>query len=193
MQDSFINLVNEDILVLGQTPSVFMQLIKNDKKDPKMRKLEKSLRKSGVNSAFCQNAFDCAVKHLSNRLKNIRTDLLREGFDIFAKSKVLFAMSVTGHSKADMLAVLEEVGQKFHLECAAKLREMDDDRFRFIQQDLLVHYQLISMEYRIPQLRSVSVPLDPRLMKLEPSVNTSMPYSRSIPAPIPCIRSGRIG
>lgn len=183
MQRTFTALVNEDILALDQTPSVFMQLVKNDKKDPEMRKLEKSVRKSGINSAFCQNAFDCAVTHLSNRLENIRMDLLREGFDIFAKSKILFGMSVTGHSKADMIAALEEIGQKFHLECATILREMDDGQFRFIQQDLLIRYQSISMEYRIPQLRSVSVPLDSRLMRLEPSVSTSMPYVISITDP----------
>lgn len=183
MQHIFTALVNEDILILDQTPSVFMQLVKSDKKDSEMRKLEKSLRKSGVNSAFCQNAFDCAVTHLSNRLENIRMDLLREGFDIFAKSKVLFGMSVIGNSKEDMIAVLDEIGQKFHLECAAKLRKMDDDRFRFIQQDFLIRYQSISMEYRIPQLQSVSVPLDSRLMRLEPSANTSMPYVISITDP----------
>ncbi|MEI3186684.1 MAG: hypothetical protein V8S27_01295 [Lachnospiraceae bacterium] len=65
-----------------------------------MRQLEKSMRPVGMNSAFCQNAFDIAVTHLSNRLNNIRQDLLSEGMDVFAKSKVLFAMAVMGKSQS---------------------------------------------------------------------------------------------
>ena len=65
-----------------------------------MRKLEKAIRPEGINSAFCQNAFDAAVVQVSGHLNNIRLDLLSEGMGIFAQSKVLFAMSVMGCSKA---------------------------------------------------------------------------------------------
>ena len=68
MEVSFADLVCRDIRILDRTPEVFLQLVKNDKKDPEMRKLEKSIRVQGYNSAFCQNAFDMAVTHLSNRL-----------------------------------------------------------------------------------------------------------------------------
>lgn len=44
-------------------------------------------------------------------------------------------------------------------------------------------YAMLSLEYRVPQLKSVSVPLDSRLMKIEPSVNTSFPYVISITDP----------
>ena len=69
-----------------------------------MRKLEKTLRVSGYNSAFCQNAFDQAVNHLSNRLDSIRTEMIPI-FGIFARSKVLFAMSVSGLSGGDVSVV----------------------------------------------------------------------------------------
>ncbi len=42
------------------------------RKIPKMRKLEKAIRPEGINSAFCQNAFDAAVVQVSGRLNNIR-------------------------------------------------------------------------------------------------------------------------
>lgn len=99
IQDSFTELVNQDIQILNEDRSVLLQIIKNDKKDPDMRWLEKSLRPSGINSAFCQNAFDMAVTHLSNRMDNIRKDLMQENTGIFSRSKVLFAMSILQYGK----------------------------------------------------------------------------------------------
>ena len=86
-----------------------LQIIKNDKKDSKMRSIEKSLRPKQMNSAFSQNAFDCAVTKLSTRLDNIRQEM-RDGFDnIFTSSKVLFALSVMKKSQNEMISVLEDI------------------------------------------------------------------------------------
>ena len=71
-------LINRDIDLLEKNPDIVLQLVKNDKKDPQMRKLEKAIRPEGINSAFCQNAFDAAVVQVSGRLNNIRLDLLLE-------------------------------------------------------------------------------------------------------------------
>lgn len=46
MQASFTALVNRDIRLLEEDVSVFLQLVKNDKKDPDMRRLEKSIHPS---------------------------------------------------------------------------------------------------------------------------------------------------
>ncbi len=100
MQNSYIALINRDIELLEKNPDIVLQLVKNDKKDPQMRKLEKAIRPEGINSAFCQNAFDAAVVQVSGRLNNIQLDLLSEGMGIFAQSKVLFAMSIMGWLKA---------------------------------------------------------------------------------------------
>ena len=113
MVSAFSELVNRDIRILDSTPGIFLQLVKNDKKDPEMRKLEKPLRIPGYNSAFCQNAFDQAVTHLSNRLDSIRMEMIPM-FGIFARSKVLFAMSVSGSSRRQMASALASIGQKFH-------------------------------------------------------------------------------
>lgn len=85
MQDLFTTLVNQDIQILSDREDLMLQLVKNDKKDSQMRKLEKMIRMPGINSAFCQNAFDTAVTHLSNRLDNIRLDLFSEVMDICKK------------------------------------------------------------------------------------------------------------
>lgn len=183
MQASFTALVNHDIRILDENPSILMQMVKNDKKDPDMRKLEKSIRVPGVNSAFCQNAFDMAITHLSNRLNAIRTEMISDGFDLFAKSKVLFAMSVSGRSRNDMITAMEALKQDFHQECAATLRSMSDIEFMNIQKDLMFCYQTRCLEYQVPKLRSVSVSLDSRLMKLEESTDTTFPYVLTISDP----------
>ena len=84
MQNSYTALINRDIELLEKNPDIVLQLVKNDKKDPQMRKLEKAIRPEGINSAFCQNAFDAAVVQVSGHLNNIRLDLLSEGMGIFA-------------------------------------------------------------------------------------------------------------
>ena len=75
IQSYYTDLVNRDIEILSSKPDLTMELVKNDKKAPVVRALEKSIRPAGVNSAFCQNAFDCAFTTLANRLDTIRIDM----------------------------------------------------------------------------------------------------------------------
>lgn len=176
MQTVFTALVNEDIQILSTREDLMMQLVKNDKKDSTMRTLEKTIRRKGLSSAFSQNAFDVAVTHLSNRLDEIRLDLLAEGMDPFARSKVLFAMSIMRRSRLEMISAMEDLKEDFYLDCAKKLRDMTEEEFMITQKIFQDLYAMKCMEYRIPQLRSVSVPLDSRLMKIEPSDHVKTPY-----------------
>lgn len=176
IQSDFTALVNRDIQMLDHSTSVFLQIVKNDRKDPDMRKLERSMRPASVNSAFCQNAFDAAVTHLSNRLDSIRLDMLQEGIGLFAQSRVLFAMSVMGRSCTEMIMLMKEIGQKFHLECADALERMVEKDFSAAQMEFADSYASRCLEYRVPVLRNVSVPLDSRLMRLERSTSIRMPY-----------------
>ena len=184
MQNSYTALINRDIELLEQNPTIMLQLVKNDKKDPEMRKIEKAIRPEGVNSAFCQNAFDTAVVQVSNRLNNIRLDLLSEGMEIFAGSKVLFAMSIMGCSRKKMEETMQQFEGVFYEECAKKLHELSEREFFHLQLEFQERYASKSLEYRIPKLRSVSVPLDSRLMKIEKSTDTKMPYVITITNPL---------
>ena len=149
MEASFADLVCRDIRILDSSSEVFLQLVKNDKKDPEMRKLEKTIRVQGYNSAFCQNAFDMAVTHLSNRLEAIRLGLIPQ-FGILALSKVLFAMAVPGASRADMISSMKSLGKKFHMDCARKLEAVDDSSFSFLTAEFRDQYAMSCMEYRLP-------------------------------------------
>ena len=103
MQAEFVKLINNYIKALNDNTKVTLQLVKADNKDSQMRAFEKSIRPEKVNAAYCQNAFDIAVTHLANRLDNIRLDMCMECKSIFTTSKVLFAMSIDGRSKAEMI------------------------------------------------------------------------------------------
>ena len=184
MQNSYTALVNRDIELLEQNPSIVLQLVKNDKKDPEMRKFEKVIRPEGINSAFCQNAFDAAVVQISNRLNNIRLDLLSEGMGIFAGSKVLFAMSVMGCSKQKMEETMHQIEGTFYKDCVKTLNELSEKEFSDLQMEFQERYASKSLEYRIPTLRFVSVPLDSRLMKIEQSTDTKMPCVIMITNPL---------
>ena len=49
MQDFYTALINRDIELLEKNPDIVLQLVKNDKKDPQMRKLEKPfVRKESI-------------------------------------------------------------------------------------------------------------------------------------------------
>ena len=88
IQTLFLMLVNENINIICQHETEFMmQLIKNDKKDGSVRAFEKKIRKDGINSAFCQNAFDEAFTKLSTRLNNIRLEMIPV-CGLFVQSKI---------------------------------------------------------------------------------------------------------
>lgn len=87
-----------------------LPLLKNDKKDFLLRKLEKGYRVKTLTSAYSQNAFDEAVTLLHNRLENIRKDVIAatEG-SMFAVSVLLFHAVLTGQSREEMCDTLIRV------------------------------------------------------------------------------------
>lgn len=186
MQDFFTDMVNDLIRRLDSCPDITLQLVKNDKKDSRMRQLEKSLRPKGINSAFCQNAFDMAVTHLSNRFDAIRKEMYADAQNLFTSSKVLFAMSVDGRSRQEMTAAMKEIAsgtkkdKTFYEDCIRELTGMSDTDFLFRQKEFQDDYVCLSLEYRLPELKRAQVPLDSRLMTLEPSGNIKAPYVISV-------------
>lgn len=109
IQKLFTRLVNNNIQGINNCEWMHVQLIKNDKKDPQVRAYEKSIRPKGVNSAFCQAAFDTAFTHLSNRLNTIKDDMYREHDDVFTSSKVLFGMALDHATKAEMIDAMLKI------------------------------------------------------------------------------------
>lgn len=184
MQTEFVKLINNYIKALNSNTGATLQLVKADNKDSQMRAFEKSIRPEKINAAYCQNAFDIAVTHLSNRLDNIRLDMCRECKSIFTTSKVLFAMSIDGRSKAEMITAMHDISKNvkskkdtsFYDDCARELELIEDSEFKFMQQEFHVIYDMVSCEYKIPYVNRSQIPLDSRIMTIEPSENIEAPY-----------------
>lgn len=185
-QKTFLQLVNGDIDILAEREDIYLQLIKNNKKDSELRKLEKNLRPEGLNSAFCQVAFDTAVTHLSNRLDRIRLNMYAEEQTIFTQSKVLFAMMLSHAEKQSMVDAMLEISKKksdFYASCVEKLTAMTEQEFYQASLSFQDSYVMYDAEYKIPQLSSVELPMDSRLMRIEESTQIKAPYVISVTNP----------
>ena len=64
----------------------------------------------------------------------------------------------------------------FYDECAEELESIEDSKFKFMQQEFRVIYDMVSCEYKIPYITRSQIPLDSRIMTIEPSENIEAPY-----------------
>ncbi|MCH4014203.1 MAG: transposase [Solobacterium sp.] len=198
MERKYVELINFNIEALMAVPDIHVQLIKNDKKDSCVRQLQKQLRPRDINSAFCQNAFDTAFTKLSNRLDAIRLEMFKTIDSIFCQSKVLFGLCLDGVTKDEMTACLNKVvnavrnkkDTAFYLDCIAQLQNMSADEFEAQMIELRDLYDMVSVQFRIPHVKSEAIPFDSRLMKIEPSTDTAMPYVITLSSPF--VKGNRI-
>lgn len=184
MQTEFTKLINRYIKQIYNNSNLTLQIVKDDKRNSQITAFEKNIRPDKINAAYSQNAFKIAITHLSNRLDNIRLDMCKECKSIFTTSKVLFAMSIDGRSKAEMITVMQNISKSvkskkdtsFYDECAEELKSIEDSEFEFMQQEFRVIYDMVSCEYKIPYITRSQIPLDSRIMTIEPSENIEAPY-----------------
>lgn len=64
----------------------------------------------------------------------------------------------------------------FYDDCAEELKSIEDSEFEFMQQEFRVIYDMVSCEYKIPYVTRSQIPLDSRIMTIEPSENIKAPY-----------------
>lgn len=184
MQTEFTKLINRYIKQIYNNSNLTLQIVKDDKRNSQITAFEKNIRPDKINAAYSQNEFKIAITHLSNRLDNIRLDMCKECKSIFTTSKVLFAMSIDGRSKAEMITVMQNISKSvkskkdtsFYDECAEELKSIEDSEFEFMQQEFRVIYDMVSCEYKIPYITRSQIPLDSRIMTIEPSENIEAPY-----------------
>ena len=184
MQDEFTKLINRYIKQIYNNSNLTLQIVKDDKRDSQVTAFEKNIRPDKINAAYSQNAFKIAITHLSNRLDNIRLDMYRECKSIFTTSKVLFAMSIDGRSKTEMITAMQDIAKSvkskkdtsFYDECVEELESIEDSEFEFMQNEFHVIYDMVKCEYKIPYVTRSQIPLDSRIMTIEPSKNIKAPY-----------------
>lgn len=182
MERRYVELINFNIVNIMKASDIHLQLIKNDKKDPYIRTMQKQLRPKDINSAFCQNAFDTAFTKLSNRLDAIRLEMYKTMDTIFCQSKLLFGLCLDRASKEDIISSVHKVmlsskkDISFYQECLSQIRDMSDTEFEFQMNDLFDLYGMISTQFKIPFVKKEAMSFDSRLMKIESSNSTVMPY-----------------
>ena len=184
MERKYVELINFNIEALMAVPDIHVQLIKNDKKDSYVRQLQKQLRPKDINSAFCQNAFDASFTKLSNRLDAVRLEMFKTIDSIFCQSKVLFGLCLDCANKDKMIASLNEVIKaarikkdiNFYLDCIAQLQNMSADEFEEQMMEFRDLYDMVSIQFKTPHVKSEAIPFDSRLMRIELSTDTVMPY-----------------
>ena len=198
MEHKYVELINFNIEALMAVPDIHVQLIKNDKKDSYVRQLQKQLRPKDINSAFCQNAFDASFTKLSNRLDAVRLEMFKTIDSIFCQSKVLFGLCLDGVVKDEMTACLNKVvnavrnkkDTAFYQNCIAQLQNMSADEFDTQMMEFHELYDMVSIQFKTPHVKSEAIPFDSRLMKIEPSTDTAMPYVITLSNPF--VKGSRI-
>lgn len=198
MEHKYVELINFNIDVLTDVPDIHVQLIKNDRKDSYVRQLQKQLRPKDINSAFCQNAFDASFTKLSNRLDAVRLEMFKTIDSIFCQSKVLFGLCLDGVAKDEMTACLNKVvnavrnkkDTAFYQNCIAQLQNMSADEFDAQMMEFHELYDMVSVQFKTPHVKSEAIPFDSRLMRIESSTDTVMPYVITLTNPF--IKGNRI-
>ena len=198
MEHKYVELINFNIEALMAVPDIHVQLVKNDKKNSYVRQLQKQLRPKDINSAFCQNAFDASFTKLSNRLDAVRLEMFKTIDSIFCQSKVLFGLCLDGVAKDEMTACLNKVvnavrnkkDTAFYQNCIAQLQNMSADEFDAQMMEFHELYDMVSIQFKTPHVKSEAIPFDSRLMRIEPSTDTVMPYVITLTNPF--IKGNRI-
>ncbi|MDD6257908.1 MAG: hypothetical protein PUA69_01390, partial [Erysipelotrichaceae bacterium] len=93
---------------------------------------------------------------------------------------MLFGLCLDGASKEDMITCLNEIIKAtrvkkditFYLDCIAQLKAMSDDEFDAQMMEFYDLYDMVSVQFRIPYVKSEAIPFDSRLMRIEPSTDT---------------------
>ena len=184
MEHKYVELINFNIDALMAVPDIHVQLVKNDRKNSYVRQLQKQLRSKDINSAFCQNVFDTAFTKLSNRMDAVRLEMFQTIDSLFCQSKVLFGLCLDGANKDEMIACLNEIIKAarikkditFYRDCIAQLQNMSADEFEEQMMEFRDLYDMVSIQFKTPHVKSEAIPFDSRLMRIDPSTDTVMPY-----------------
>lgn len=165
--------VNRFIALLEATPSLLLPVIKNDKHDGGLRKLEKDNRIESLGCAMSQAVFDDAVTMLSNRYENILMKMRSDRYDIFTSSKVLFCMSIQGKSKEEMASAMSDIARAvkrspdFYLDAVKQLNKMTQGDFDLRMTEFALSYSDASSSFRVPNPRKMWVSLSSKTHDLE--------------------------
>ena len=191
IQSEYTQAVQAFIELLVGNNDLLVDIIKNDYKSPASRAFEAAHRWKILKSALSQNAFDEAFKMLSNRLDNIRLECYYLKRDVLTGSKVLFAMTVQGRSRDDMVKAFQEIIQnkkdealrkgtkpqlKFYEEGILELQAMTEETFSARVLEIVDQYWSFSLLFKVPHPEKMEVKLDGRVQNISRAEHVNADY-----------------
>ena len=191
LQAEYTNAVNYFIGLLNEHKELFLQIVKNDSRDPAMRAFEKTNRFSTLGSAYSQTAFDNAVTLLSNRANNIRIDLMHEQYDVFVSSKIAFAYIIMGKSKDEIAIAFEAIANTYkdkeyqdkYFALRDSINSTSKEDFELRAAEILDSYAMLSLIYQVPKVHKTWVKADSRVWTLEKSNGITSPFVACVSVP----------
>lgn len=204
IQDDYSGAVSAYAALIMKDDRWILQLLKRDRKDPGLRRLEKDNRIPTMSSAFGQSAFDYAFDRLATRADDIKAYAYKEIPSIFTSSKILFADCVLGKGKDAMCADIQEVidnilaederkraaGMKpkegktdFYQKLIDEIRAMKQEDFDLAAEEARWLYREGCGIFKVPQFGKVPVQLVSTLFTLEESDDIKAPYVINITDP----------
>lgn len=197
--DFLYNIDNYDI-------ETFIEILNNQTKSSLLRKIEKTLRsETTLKSAFSQEAFDEAVNKVSTQFLNIRNEMYSINKNDFVSSKMLYAMSIYGYSKDDMISKISDYKEKketllsqeneknkknklkkdieYYSNLIDLLSNMTNDEFLFNMNEFCVWYQVITDSYKQPFCKKAFVKMSSSTCKLEEANQVKYPFVILITSP----------
>ena len=189
-QREYTNLINRFITVMGQDPTYLLDLLTNNKQSPKIRSLEKEVRKGHqLGSAYGQNSVDMAVKELHNHVIRIRDrghgyiQQVHPEMEMYVSFLSLLNAAIM---KTDEIAVTEGLIEKENKKKKPSKSKVEDYQKRLMElkalseeetgvyKETVANLFLDRLTYmKLPFVaKSVPLQLDSRLSTIEKSVST---------------------
>ncbi|WP_133065291.1 hypothetical protein [Virgibacillus profundi] len=188
-QKAYTNLVNTFIEKMAIDHEFLLDLLNNNNQSPRIRELEKQVRKSHqLGSAYGQNAIDMVVKELHNHSVRIRNKVygyvqqhLRDMID-YISFKSLLNASVKNLDEIQIVKnILEKEKQKKKPSPSkieefenllGKLKSLTEEKRTFYKETVSTLF-LENLKYsRLPFIKNAPLQLDSRLSTIEVSHST---------------------
>ena len=148
-QTNYINAINYYINFLYNTDNydidVFLSILNNTTKSPRLRQIEKKLRKNtNLKCALSQEAFDEAVNKVSNQFVSIKNQMYSIEKNPFTSSNMLYTMMLYDYSKEEMYQKVKSV------------KEVNNNELNYLltNQNILKEAEQKKKNQRIKKLQS---------------------------------------
>ena len=188
-QQEYTNLINRFINIMGKDTTFLLDLLTNNKQAPKIRGLEKEIRKSHqLGSGYGQNAVDMAVKELHNHVIRIRNNVYgyvqhhHPEMELYISYISLLNASVLNVDEMATIEGLIEKEKQKKKPSQSKLEEyqnllkeitsLSEEKREHYKETVAALFMDKFMHWKLPFVTCAPLQLDSRLSTIEKSHST---------------------